>query len=99
MRVQLTDVASRETIVVSKLPAVIGRDASADVQLGDGSLPPYQCMLGADGSGDLTIWNLRQESPIRVNGHAVTKAPLSTDDRLTIGKTEFIVSALDQTGT
>jgi hypothetical protein len=98
LRVRLTNTASRETILVDKLPAVIGRDSSADVQLDDAILPPYQCMLGTDGSGDLTIWNLRQESPIRVNGHAVMKAPLSTNDRLTIGKAEFILALLNQKG-
>jgi hypothetical protein len=95
---ELTDAVSRKTIRVYKLPAVVGRDPGADVSLDDADLPPYQCMIGLDGDRRLTLWNLRPDVPIRVNGQLATKVGIVNGDTLTFGKFAFIVSCDDPTG-
>ncbi len=42
------------------------------------------------GSG-LTVWNLRDEFPIEVNGLVVARASLASGDRLQIGDTQLVV--------
>lgn len=91
MRLRLIETASGRAIPIGKLPAVLGRDPSADVQLDDASLPPYQCMIAKDGNDELTVWNLRQEWPVLVNGLAVSKAALRPGDTLAIGAGHFVV--------
>jgi hypothetical protein len=98
MNVQLTDTVSGTTIEVCRLPAVVGRDPSADVRLDDANLPPYQCMIGLDGDRSLTLWNLRPDFPIRVNGEIATKVGIAYGDRLTLGKSELIIQPSPRSG-
>jgi hypothetical protein len=88
---QLIGPTSGEKIAVHDLPAVIGRDASADVQFDDFAMAPYQCMIARSGRNGLTVWNLREEFPIWVNDQQALKAVLRPGDRLTMGGTQFIV--------
>jgi hypothetical protein len=91
MRLRLIETISGRVIPIGKLPALIGRDPSADVQLDDASLPPYQCMIAKEGSEELTVWNLREEFPVSVNGRFVAKATLRPGDTLTIGTGCYVV--------
>jgi pSer/pThr/pTyr-binding forkhead associated (FHA) protein len=91
MHVNLIEVVSGEIIAIGRLPAVIGRDPSADVRIDDPALPPYQCMVGKDGDGVMTVWSLRPEFPVYVNGEMTAKAALRDGDELSIGKRRFVV--------
>jgi hypothetical protein len=91
VNVLLRDTVRGTTIEVRKLPAVVGRDPSADVPLDDADLPPYQCMIGLDGDRSLTLWNLRPDFPIHLNGQIVARAGIAPGDRLTLGKSEIII--------
>jgi hypothetical protein len=91
MRLRIVETASGNAIFIDKLPAVVGRDVSADVRLDDPDLPPYACMIGKNGDEGLTVWSLRQELPVYINGQAAMRAPVQSGDRLTIGKREFVV--------
>jgi len=89
---RLTEMASQETIDLTELPVVIGRDPSADIELDDPTLPPFQCMIDEQTDGVAVLWNLRNEFPLYVNGSRVTKAVLADGDILTIGQNRFVFS-------
>lgn len=44
---QLRETTTNDRIEFSELPVFIGRDSTADIQLDDPALPPYQCMIDA----------------------------------------------------
>lgn len=92
MRLQLREVATNDRIEFSKLPVIIGRDSTAAIQLDDPTLPPYQCMIGEGADDGVVVWNLRDDSPLYVNGHRVNKAELFPGDILTIGQSRFVFS-------
>ena len=91
--VELTihDHYGRETrIVLPKLPAVIGRDERADVQVMDPWISHRHCEL--DQIGDvLVVRNLDSKNGIFVHHHRVRETQVLSGDRLTIGQTEIIV--------
>jgi pSer/pThr/pTyr-binding forkhead associated (FHA) protein len=89
--IQLANPSSGELITIDNLPAVVGRDDSADVRLVDPLIAPYQCMIARNGRNALIVWNLREETPIRVNDRETLKASLLPGDRLTMGNTEFVI--------
>lgn len=91
MMLQLTNASSKELVTIQNLPAVVGRDESADVRLADPLIAPYQCMIAGNGRNTLTVWNLREDSPLRVNDQETLKASLLPGDRLTMGNTEFVI--------
>ena len=92
MRLQLTDMITNDRIEFSELPAIIGRDATADIQLDDPTLPPFQCMIGERADDRAVVWNLREDFPIYVNGEPVSTAELVPGDILTIGQSRFVFS-------
>jgi pSer/pThr/pTyr-binding forkhead associated (FHA) protein len=91
MRLQLTAMATNDRSTFRKLPAIIGRDPSADVQVDDPMLPPYQCMIDKWGDGGV-VWNLRDDFPLYVNNRRVTKTELSAGDIVNIGRNRFVFS-------
>jgi len=91
MLLRLANASSGELITIDNLPAVIGRDDSVDVRLVDPLIAPYQCMIAKYGGNTLTVWNLREETPVRVNDRETLKASLLPGDRLTMGNTEFVI--------
>lgn len=92
MRLQLTEVNTKVRIEFHELPILIGRDPSADIELDDPALPPFQCLIGKGPHGGANIWNLRVECPLYINGSSVTKASLSPGDLLAIGQSRFVFS-------
>ncbi len=90
MKMQLTEMASQETIDLMELPVIIGRDSSADIELDDPTLPPFQCMIDEQTYGVAVLWNLRNDFPLYVNGSLVTKATPADGDILTIGQSRFV---------
>jgi pSer/pThr/pTyr-binding forkhead associated (FHA) protein len=92
MRLQLRELATNDSIEFSDLPAIIGRDATADIRLDDPTLPPYQCMIGERTDDGAVVWNLRDDFPFYVNGGRVTKTELFPGDILTIGQSRFVFS-------
>jgi pSer/pThr/pTyr-binding forkhead associated (FHA) protein len=91
MILRLSNASSGELITIDNLPAVVGRDKGTEVRLADPLIAPYQCMIAKNGSDTLTVWNLREEIPVRVNDRETLKAPLLPGDRLTMGNTEFVI--------
>ena len=68
MRLQLTEIASQEKIDLNELPAIIGRDSTADIQLDDPTLPPLQCMIDERADGVVFVWNVREDFPLTLMG-------------------------------
>ena len=92
MRLELREMTTNDKIEFSELPAIIGRDATADIQLDDPTLPPYLCMIDERAEDGAVVWNLRTDFPLYVNGSRVTKAELFPGDILTIGQSQFTFS-------
>jgi hypothetical protein len=89
MRLQLREMATNDMIEFGELPAIIGRDATADIQLDDPTLPPFQCMIGEEADDGAFVLNLRNDFPLYVNGRQVMRADLLHGDILTIGQNRF----------
>jgi pSer/pThr/pTyr-binding forkhead associated (FHA) protein len=92
MRLTLKETTTNDRIECSELPAIIGRDATADIQLDDPALPPYQCMIDGLAGDGAVVWNLRNDFPLYVNGRRVDKAAMFPGDILTIGQNRFVLS-------
>lgn len=90
MKVELIGVTSPGSIVLKKFPVVIGRDEEADVRLSDSAVANCQCMLDRI-NDELVVWDLQAGGGTCVNDAPVTKAFLTPGDRLTLGRTEFVV--------
>ena len=95
MTLQLREIVTNESIACSELPAIIGRDATADIQLNDPTLPPYLCMIGEQGNDGAVVWSLRDDFPLYVNGSRVARAELFSGDILTLGQNRFVFSCDD----
>jgi pSer/pThr/pTyr-binding forkhead associated (FHA) protein len=92
MRVELTSVENPQRIIaVEELPALIGRDISAEVCLNDSWVGHYQCILEREGRA-LMVLDLGTRTGTFVNGKRVKKARIMPGDRLTVGRSEFLVS-------
>ena len=76
MKLQLREMATNDMIEFSELPAIIGRDSTADIQLDDPALPPYQCVIGRGADDGVVVWNLREDFPLYVNGRRIMEAQL-----------------------
>jgi FHA domain len=98
MRMQLTEMASREKIDLNDFPVIIGRDPTADIPLDDLTLPPFLCMIDEGADGVAVLWNLHNDFPLYVNDRLVTKANLLSGDILTIGESRFVFSC-EEVGT
>ena len=77
-------------IVVHKLPAILGRDPRADVDLDDSWIGQMQCILDAEG-GVLHVLDLGSRLGTFINGHRVQQGMLMPGDRLMVGRTTFLV--------
>jgi pSer/pThr/pTyr-binding forkhead associated (FHA) protein len=91
MRVELVASSPFRRIVLETLPAMIGRDASAEVSVDDSFVGHYQGIV--DKEGDLLrILDLGSRTGTFVNGRRVRHAAeLMPGDRLTVGRTTFVV--------
>jgi len=91
MRVTLVDTErpSRKT-VLRELPALIGQDPSADVQVPDSWVGRFQCILDED-QGVLRVLDLGSRTGTFVNGVRTSRADVFPGDRLTVGTTVFAV--------
>ena len=85
-----TEITTNDRIEFGELPVIVGRDSTADIRLDDPTLPPYQCMIDERADDGAVVWNLRNDSPLYVNGRRVTKAELFHGDILTIGQNRFV---------
>jgi pSer/pThr/pTyr-binding forkhead associated (FHA) protein len=91
MRVQLVSAepAARK-IMLDELPAMIGRDATADVCLEDSWVGHAQCIIDQDGTA-LRVLDLGSRNGTFINGVRIKAARLMPGDSLTVGRTDFLV--------
>ena len=91
MKVALVTADRARTIVLDTLPAMIGRAANAEVNVDDSFVGSYQCILDEE-ADTLRILDLGSRTGTFVNGRRVKGAAvLMPGDRLTIGRTQFVV--------
>ncbi len=78
-------------IVLDTLPVIIGRASNATVNLDDSFVRNYHCILDAEGD-TLRVLDLGSRTGTFVNGRRVQGAAvLMPGDRLTVGRTTFVV--------
>ena len=77
-------------IVLDRLPAMLGRHASADVRLDDSWVGSFQCLLDQE-RGKLRVLDLGTRTGTFVNGVRIKRAELRHGDTLTVGRTTFVV--------
>jgi len=77
-------------IVVETLPAVIGREVSADIRADDSRVRGFHCVLDSE---DETVFvlDLGTRNGTFVNGVRVGRAELRDGDTLTVGRITFVV--------
>jgi hypothetical protein len=80
----------QRTFVLSDLPAMIGRNPTAQVRLEAVEVGQFQCIIDQD-AGKLNVWDIWGGLGVFINGIRVTKASLVPGDRLTVGRTDFFV--------
>jgi pSer/pThr/pTyr-binding forkhead associated (FHA) protein len=80
--------ASRQEIVLDRLPAMIGRSDDVDVQLEDCSVSHYHCKIDNLG-GVVVVRDLGSRLGTYVNGDDVTESVLRSGDLLTLGTASF----------
>ena len=94
MRVELTATDTSgltRKIVLDELPAMVGREGNAEVSVDDSFVGTYQCII-ADEGDTLKVLDLGSRTGTFVNGRRVQRvATLMSGDRLTVGKTHFVV--------
>ena len=88
--VNLTPDESRATTVISQLPAVLGRNADANVRLDDCWVSRVHCEI-SEISGTLLVRDLDSKNGTMVNGQYIKEAHLFPGDQLTVGLTSFQV--------
>ena len=81
---------SKPAIVLSQLPATIGRQARAAVRIEDSLVSPFQCVIDAH-DDLLTVMDLGSVAGTFVNGVRVMLATLMPGDRITLGRTDYLV--------
>ena len=93
MDVQLTIVdhyAKKTQIALLRLPAVLGRDEHADVQLADPWASHRHCTLSED-DGTLVVTDLVSRNGVFLHGHRISQSQIFPGDRINIGQTEITV--------
>jgi len=92
MRIELVSPGpcKKQKIVISKLPAILGRGPDAAAHVDDSWVRQYQCML-EEIDGVLFVWDLGSRLGTFVNGRRITKGPVAQGDILTVGKTDLVV--------
>jgi len=91
--VELTihDHYGRETLcAIRKLPAIIGRDGRADIQLIDPWISHRHCEIDQIGDA-LVVRDLDSKNGVFVHHYRTRGSHILSGDRLTIGQTEIIV--------
>lgn len=94
MRVELIRCAGfgrREKIVVKQLPVMIGTNPDVGIRLNDRHANRVHCLLAED-RDRLLVRDLNSRHGTFVNGVRVKESPLMPGDRLTVGKSRFIVT-------
>jgi len=84
----------RERVVIDDLPVMIGSDPSSGVRVNDRRVSRLHCLL-AEYEGRLLVRDLNSKHGTFVNGARVKEVPLMPGDRLTVGKSNFIVSPVN----
>jgi pSer/pThr/pTyr-binding forkhead associated (FHA) protein len=96
-RVVLVSVGPPErNIIVDELPAMIGRDAAADISLDDSWVGHFQCIIDREGD-KLRVLDLGSRNGTFINGVRIRRATLMPGDTLTVGRTDFIVQYANDT--
>jgi pSer/pThr/pTyr-binding forkhead associated (FHA) protein len=91
MKVELVTADPARKIVLDTLPAMIGRDATAEVNVEDSFVATYHSILDQEGD-TLKVLRLGSKTGTFVNGHRMKGAAvLMPGDRLTVGRTTFVV--------
>ena len=88
--VSLTPAEPGGRTIINKLPAVLGRNPHADVQLDDCWASRVHCEI-SEISGILLVRDLDSKNGTAVNGQSIKEAHLLPGDRLTVGLTSFQV--------
>jgi pSer/pThr/pTyr-binding forkhead associated (FHA) protein len=91
--VELTihDQYGRETrCALHKLPAIVGRDAQAGVQLADPWISHRHCEINQIGDV-VVVRDLDSKNGVFVHQHRVRESQVLSGERLTVGRTEIIV--------
>jgi pSer/pThr/pTyr-binding forkhead associated (FHA) protein len=91
--VELTirDHYGRETqCALHKLPAIVGRDENADVQLTDPWTSHRHCEIDQIGN-ILVVRDLNSKNGIFMHGHRVRESKVLSGEQLTVARTEIIV--------
>lgn len=73
-----------------KLPAIIGRDESADVQLTDPWTSHRHCEIDQSGNV-LVVRDLHSKNGIFMHGRRVRESNILSEERFTVARTEIIV--------
>jgi len=71
----------------------VGRTARADFILRAALVSRLHCKLTADASNQLVLEDLDSTNGTRVNGKRVKRAVVKPGDTITIGRTDFLVTA------
>lgn len=83
--------APQGVLFLNRLPAVIGRDPSADVRIHERWIGRHHCLL-EETDGVLSVRDLQSTHGTRVNGCRVTQSMLMSGDTLTVGMSNFRVA-------
>ena len=81
---------SESSVILDRLPAIVGRSAQADVRLDDQWVSRIHCEI-SELSGTLIARDLESRNGTLVNGEYIQEAHLLPGDRLTVGMTSFEV--------
>jgi pSer/pThr/pTyr-binding forkhead associated (FHA) protein len=91
MKVELISAnAPHCTFVLDDLPAMIGRNRTAEVPVDDAELGEFQSMIEQD-RGRLMVEDIAGGLGTFVNGVRIRKIPLKPGDTLRVGNAEFLV--------
>jgi pSer/pThr/pTyr-binding forkhead associated (FHA) protein len=91
MRVELVGITKSDSIVLGKLPVLIGQDSETDIQLGDPTVGRYHCLIQRI-DDHVMVWDLGTGEGTFVNDAQVNKAYLEPGDKLRLGRTDFLVN-------
>ena len=80
-----------DTIILDHFPAVVGKSLDADIPLADEDSSDFHCWL-EEFAGNLILRDCDSPSGSFVNGAAVLETALMPGDRVTLGRTTFVIS-------
>ena len=88
MKVKL--ISADAGIVLNDLPAIIGRNQTADVRLDDADTGEFHCIIEQD-DRTLSVAHIADGLGTFVNGDRITRTALMPGDRLGVGRSNFTV--------